>query len=260
MSEDANPYSSVQLVPFTRQTPVIIAFRLKGEEFLASAKSFVIDSAEKKVEAVAILGRMAALKTEAERARVAEVKPHNDWVLGVNSAFKSVLDPVLQADVLLRSGVLAYERQERDRAAAAANVARLAQEAADQAEAAMVRALEASEHAEVAEALDRAAEAERRAHQEAAVVALIGQVVPPPRTTVAVTGASSTTKRVWKYRITKWADIPRRYLLLDDSGINSAVRALTGLVDKDDEADVNSVRAAIPGLAIFLDDTLSVRS
>lgn len=142
------------------------------------------------------------------------------------AARKRLDDPLDQAERVVKPAMGSYvaeeERKRRE-------VERVAQEAARKAE----------EDARLAEA-----EAAERAgdHAEADAMIQAPVVVPPvvvPSSVPKVAGVASV--KVWKWRITNQALIPRQFFVLDETKINGVVRTMKNL-------------AQIPGIEVYPED------
>ena len=217
---------------------VVRDYRKRAEAVLADAKALAIADEEGKVDAVASLSGIARLKKEAEGRRDGLVRPHNDQVRVVNSVFRLVLAPVLEADELLRRKVREFDREQAaaaDRAQAAAEAAKVRSEALVE-EAGKAEA--AGETGAAAQLLDRAVQAETAAR--------VAEVTAPPAPSrvVRTDVGTASTRKVWKFEVTNKAQVPLDYLVVDDVAVRKAISAGVREID---------------GLRIFQDETLAVR-
>lgn len=219
--------------------PAVLDYRQRAVAVRDEANALVIDTAERKTEATAFLGRVARLQKDAEAKRTELVKPHNDYVKGVNDLFRQTLGPVFDADRTVRGKVLQFDVDQRRKAAAAAAQAereRLEAEALLQ----EAEKAETAGDARVAEGLLSTAVAREQAAKVAAV-----QAAPIAKTTRdADTGAAATVRKTWAFKVVDLAQVPRSYFVLDESLVREAIR--------------QGVRQ-IPGLEIFEQESLSVR-
>jgi uncharacterized membrane protein YqiK len=143
-------------------------------------------------------------------------------------------------------------RKEREKAEAEAHRQREIEEAARRKAEEARRAAEAANAAErakllrEAEAADRkaaaaSAKAENQAETAAAVVAPVVTVAP-----VAVKQSGESTVKIWKWKITDEAAIPREYLTPNISALDSIARGTKGTIK-------------IPGIEIYSEDTIRMR-
>jgi hypothetical protein len=217
---------------------VVLDYRARAEAILTDAKELQVVDEDTKVQAVEALSGVARVKREADAKRDDLVRPLNDRVRIINSVFRLVLAPVLEADGLLRGKVRDHDRE----------VARRAAEAAAEVEAAKVRAEALLTEAAKADAagetvaadqlFNRAVEAEKTAKTTAAAAP-----APPSRVVRTDLGTVSTRKR-WTFEVTDKATVPLEYLVVDDVAVRKKI--------------ADGVRE-IPGLRIYQEESLAVR-
>lgn len=115
---------------------------------LASAKDFIIDSADMAALAGDELGQIKRLQKDVEADRVSKVKPLNDAVKIINAGYKAPLDFLANAEDFIKSKLLSWDTEQRR----LANVARMAAEAAAAQERQRQAELEAQQRAQAEEA------------------------------------------------------------------------------------------------------------
>lgn len=143
----------------TIQTPDAGALNKSAENFLASARSIVIDSPEMYQTAVTELQQIKRKAKDLEEQRVGLVSPLNAVVKKINDMFRAPLEFLTQAESTIKRAMITYD-QEQERIAAEAR--RKAEEAAAR-ERARIQA-----EAAAAEARAKAEEDRLRAEAQAA--------------------------------------------------------------------------------------------
>lgn len=166
------------------QTPDAGALNKSAENFLASARSIVIDSPEMYQTAVTELQQIKRKSKDLEEQRVGLVAPLNAVVKKINDMFRAPLDFLTQAESTIKQAMITYDREQERRAveerrkaeeAAARERARIQAEAA--AAEAKAKAEEDRLRAEAQAAERKAAEAraeEERIRTEAEAAARAG--------------------------------------------------------------------------------------
>lgn len=181
---------------------------------------------------------------EAEDARTKITKPINDGLREINSRFKAMMQPLLDAEAEVKRKMVRFQEAEERRAreeAARKEAERQEQLRREQEEADRRRAAEAQEAADPT--LDRPDMPQ--IEQEPVYVPPPAPIQPEIRkTTYGQSGAAFTAKKVWDYELVDLAQVPVQFLSLDSTKVNQAVKA--GLRD-------------IPGLRIFEKTVASVR-
>jgi hypothetical protein len=163
-----------------------------------------------------------------EEERTTLVKPLNDTVKRINDRFKTILAPLAEAEVGVKSKMLAYQQEEN----------RKAEEARREAE------RKAREDAERI-AKEQASLAPNSPPPMVEVAAILPP--PPPQTTRGAFGSTSTLKKVWVYEvedIQKLAAARPDLVMVDAAKINGLIRGVGG---------------EIPGLKIYQKETIAVR-
>jgi leucyl aminopeptidase len=145
------------------------------------------------------LGVISLLKKGIEEKRQEYVRPINEHVKAVNAAFKTLTDPIEQADKITREKITAY-RAEVDRK-------RREAEAINQAKEELARREAALNHGEFT---------------------VDTTPVPVPEMqpkTVHAEAATLGTSKVWKYEVTDFKLLPDDYKLADLVKIGKVIRA-----------------------------------
>ena len=131
---------------------------------VARARAIEVSSPEQATDATAFLSEIKAAQTRSEKSRKFIVDPFNKQIRAINARFKDMVAPLNEADVLVRSKVLAYtQEQERIRAQEQARLDAERRAAEEQAEAERRRLAGEAQRAE-----QEAAEAEQRRQAEMA--------------------------------------------------------------------------------------------
>ncbi len=176
------------------------------------------------------------------------VKPLNDEVKAINDYAKSITSPVAQVEAHIKSELLGYERvleqkrreeQARLDAEKKAKEAELAQKAREEQER---KQMEEAFGVEEDDATQKRNELVSKAEQEREKAEL-------DRDTKAQQKAISQnkvsgTRKVWKFEITSSGEVPREYLMVNETMIRSAVN--------------NGIRE-IPGVRIYEDTQIALR-
>ena len=171
-------------------------------------------------------------------------RPHKDRALEAHRALcadeKKALDPALTDEAACKRLMLAYDNEQdrirRDEERTRQDQARRAEETRRLAEAAAMEteAVETSDQALLEQALELV---------EAPVVT---PAIPPvEKLTPKVTGISY--REVWKVRIVNASQIPREYLVVDESKIGQIARAMKGATK-------------IPGIVVYADKQVAAGS
>lgn len=207
---------------------------IQAEAFQTKADAMVVDTDEHVMAATNLLGYIKQSKDQFEGKRTDIVKPLNDRVREINSAFKDIMAPLDTANTTLKNKVVLYNReQERKRQEALAK------------------------QREEEEQLKRDEEAKQKAIDESllfgepvfeeVVIGIVEQPVLPPvpevKTMFKAQLGSTSMRKVWKFDVTDTAAVPKEYLVVDEKKIRAAVSAGT---------------RDIPGVHIYQDDTLRV--
>ncbi len=195
-------------------------FEVKAREIEETANSLVVDEAGS-VTATEILGQIASIKKRAEEVRKTLVKPLQDKVNEINARFKEALQPVVNADAVLRAKLQAFrEKQERERREAEERLRKLMEKEQKKAE----------------------KKAEKKG--EAPPPPPPMPVLPEPPRAIKTEAGTVFTKKVLKWRVVDFAKVPDEYKMIDDKAVNTAIKYGT---------------REIPGLEIYEVEELVVR-
>ena len=241
-------------------------YRGQADEILAWAKLVTITDNESLGVAVAKLGDIAKANREAETRRKSLTEAPNHWVKSVNETIKWVIAPLVEAEALVKLSVAAWQEAERrrvedERRRIEAEQRRLEEErrraqlaeetAKREAEAKAKATADAATLPEFYERMAEQDEAQRQAAQASDAVKAIDATAVPvvmpavPDRTVASGGTTATVRQHWTFEVTTLADVPRAFLRLDESKVREAI---------------NSGARAIPGLRIFPEANVAVRT
>jgi len=201
--------------------PFVYALRDKVLAFGNYALSLSIVSIENARSATEDLAISGSLKKALEEKRKEYTAPLNEHIKAINTAFKTISDPLEVADRLLRDKVIAWQKVQED-------IKRKAQE---------LTALEAAaavKRQEILESTGEIVEAPK-------VVAIFVPETDTSRVHAGLATAGAITN--WKWIEVNFAEVPNEYKMLDASKITKVVRA--------------GVRS-IPGLEIYPEKGLRV--
>jgi len=196
-------------------------------DLVVKAEQFKLTKPTEETEAYAVLGQLKSRITLVEKRRKDITQPLNTSMRQINALFKTLREPLVEADRILRSKIGMFRRKQE--AEAAKRQAVLEQKAAEaEAEAAKLaaRKRQTAGTIEKTEAL-----VERRDELEQKAEAVTAKV-----------GDAHVSKR-WTFRIESADDVPRDYLVVDTIKIRQAVRA--------GERD-------IPGVRIYQEESVRV--
>lgn len=206
-------------------TVEITPIRRAGKEIVDQAARAVVETQEEAGRMTDLLGFVKAQLRKAEDARKALVKPLNDHVKWINDQFKAATEDLRQADEVGRFKLGQYERER----------ARLAREEAE-------RRRKAEEERLLAEAEALAAQGDA----EEADKILEAEIPQAPKAapTRGDFGATTVSRKVWKFRLVDKMKVPEAYLVLNEPEVRHAIR--------------QGVRE-IPGLEIYEDTEIAIR-
>jgi hypothetical protein len=210
----------VDLVPSPPENDsTIILLTERGKRALDYAEQFVVFNQDNANKAVTDLSLVKGLKDKLEEKRKEYVSPLNERVKTINSFFKSVSEPILKADKILRDKILAFNAGvEKERKEAEAREAAKYQLAKEQA---------ATNFGEI-------------------TVDLSPEVIPEVVKTVRTSVGSATASGTWKYNIVDFSKVPDTYKVINTSVVNAFVRS-------------NKGKVKIPGIEQYFEPTLVVR-
>lgn len=198
---------------------------------IQKANELVVDAQDKLTLAADIIKFIKDKYKQAENERFAIVKPFNDGVKAINARFKTITDPLLKAESDLKQKMLTYQRQlERE-----------------------LREEEERKRKEVEQYAQDIAEKQKAEGDAAGAATLLNQLDKAMQKPVQIekvrgsTGALSTIKKNWTYRVTDIVafakDRPDMVQV-----IPTEVRKL-----------INAGARNVPGLEIYQEESLSIR-
>lgn len=168
----------------------------ESNQLVLQADTFTIETEAQLNEASELLRKIKTAYKTVEERRTFVVKPLNDQIRNINGWFKSITEPLVQAEDILKRKVLTF-RQEQERI-------RLAEQ----------KRLEE-------EAAKKQAEINKLAEQKGVEAPVLNV---PKLAELDKTVNTSTIKKVWTFEVTDLNLIPREYLVVDETKIRNAVR------------------------------------
>ena len=226
-------------------------YREAAARFRQEAEALAIGGDEALGLAITSLAAIAETNRAGEAHRKRLTATLNEHVKKINAVFHMVMDPLAEAERIVKRKIGDYQMEQRRKAEEAARLAelerrRLEAEALQRAEEAVRAAQAASEAATLPLFVERQeqAVATAGAAQEAAAKAAAPILTPaPPPKTVQVGGAKATVKSRWTFKLTDFQKVPRAFLVLNETAVRKALDA--------------GIRE-IPGLHIFEEPDVSV--
>ncbi len=202
--QEKTPQDTLALVEIVKMHPELdfqfIAYQKEAERILDYAKSHRVDSDIEIRTATNDLGIISGLKKGIEERRQLYVRPINEHIKAVNSAFKLLTDPIEQADKITRDKILTYRAEvERKRREA---------EAINQAKIDLAR---------------REAEFSGTGEITVDTTPVIIPAAPPAR--IQADTANAGTAKVWKFEVSDENLLPKEFMLPDLVKIGKVVRA-----------------------------------
>lgn len=185
--------------------------------------------------ATELLGQVKSRAKAIEALRVVIVQPLNDQVKKINNMFKSQIEPLEQIETTVKRAVVVFRQMQ-------AEIQRKEQEKLETERKAELQRLEQERLAaardnaplEVIDAL--------QAKQED--LELKPVTIAVPQATVRTSSGTMSAKKVWKFEVTDAIDVPREYLMVNETGIRRAI--MDGVRD-------------IPGVHIYQEESISIR-
>jgi hypothetical protein len=229
--------------------PDLEAVQTDTAAIVAQAEAVVVANDADLEVASRVLKDVATNKKSLEDRRDFFVRPLNDQVKNINTLFKTLAAPLLEADRVIRLKVTDYRtaqaeiarrEQERINAAARAEQERLNELARKEQE--RLDKIAAAQQAKANKA------AEKKGIEAPVIVApvVVAETVaapvviaPPP-----VTVGNVTTRKVWKFKVVNAALVPREFLYVDERMIREAIAAGT---------------REIAGVSIYQEEQIAVR-
>ena len=181
-----------------RQDAIVIGFYDEAKKLLDYANARVIMSLDDAKLAADDLSMIAKLKKAMESKRKDYLQPFQDHVKEVNEIYKTLMQPIETADMVTRSKVLSFQREQAELKAKQEEINRLRMEAATK-------------------------EAELNNGEIKESVNIIDVVTVP--THVYADNSTLGTSKVWKFEVEDLTKIPLEYLIPDMVKIGKVVRA-----------------------------------
>ena len=181
-----------------KQDQSVLALYNEATKLLDYANARVIANLEDTKLATNDLSLIAKLKKAMEAKRKDYLQPFQEHVQEVNNAYKTLMAPVEQADMITRQKVMAYQREQARIAAEQEEINRLRMEAA-QKEAAL-------NNGEIKEAVN------------------LVEVIATPKKVVTDMGILGTSGS-WKVEVDDITKLPAEYLIADTVKLGKVVRA-----------------------------------
>lgn len=208
--------------------PEVRELTVEAGQLVALAGGYAVANPEQYVQAGDALKRVKGAKDRLEKLRKSFTQPLDQAKKAIMDFFRAPSDQLDQAESRIKRAMIGYsEEQERIR--------REEQRKADEkAERERQKLARQAEEARLAGKTERAETLDLR---QAAVVAPIVQREAPKV-------AGTALREVWKFDITNEMDIPRGFLIVDESKIRKVVQAMKG--------DTN-----IPGVRVYSEKQLA---
>ena len=229
--------------------PVLAQDQIERAQRLAD---LVIATSDQELAAISGLTFIQSILRNLERSRKEQVTPLNDEVGLINNSFKILNEPFKQAEIHLKGALLNWRQAETKRIydeqfrVLTENVER--ERKAREAEELVRQQAEEEALKEAAAAGLNEAEAKEWAEEvvnNVPAVQFTQEQVPVAQpTTVKGTLGSATLRTTWDFEVKDETQVPRAYLMVDESKIRIAVRA--GIRD-------------VPGIKIFQIQSISGR-
>ena len=181
-----------------RQDAIVLGFYDEAKKLLDYANARVIMSLDDAKLAADDLSMIAKLKKAMESKRKDYLQPFQDHVKEVNEIYKVLMQPIEIADMVTRSKVLSFQREQAELKAKQEEINRLRMEAATK-------------------------EAELNNGEIKESVNIIDVVTVP--THVYADNGTLGTSKVWKFEVEDLTKIPLEYLIPDMVKIGKVVRA-----------------------------------
>jgi len=182
---------------------VVKAFYEEALNLELSATDRIILSLADMAAATETLTMIQALKRAMEGKRKEYVSPLQNHVKAVNDTFKGLMEPVEEADRILRGKMLAFQEAEMKKRIEQERINRLRREAAE-AEAALK-------------------------DEPVEPVELIKPDLPLP-SRVVTEGGTTGTRTIRKWRVLDIRQVPAEYLIVDNGRVTKAVKAGIGAI------------------------------
>lgn len=215
-----------------------MAGHLKGsaQDMANWVKALQITDGNSLLQANAALASVTRLQRSAEERRLFFVKPLKEHVKRIDTLFRAIVEPLEEANGLLRDKIVAYREQLRKAAEAAQ---RKQVEAIVEAEQLKTEAQLAAEEGAKNEA--RMLRQDAQAAEEKALQ--LASAATGPSRLMTTGGTTVAARKRWTFQVIDAAAVPREYLGVNESALRKAVQS--GLRE-------------IPGVHIFETEVLAV--
>lgn len=200
MTEQATGYSQ----EMTNAESEAMKLQVQVTDLETRSGEIVISSETELGYASVILSNIVTTKKAIEDRRVFLVKPLNDHVSRINAMFKEIATPLIHQETTLKNKIRDY-RAEVERKKREEELEQRRQEAARE-----------KERQEAAAAEIPVTIPEPEAEPSRAVSF---QAASQPKTV-----GSMTARKVWKFEVTDAAQVPREFLIVNETAIREAVR------------------------------------
>lgn len=226
-----NTATAEQELPPELATEEVTELTTRSTELAESYDDFTVNSAEEYATGAEHLTGIKTAQKEVEAKRTKITQPLVQAQRAANDFFRPYAERLKKAESAIKRGLTIWKNAQD-------KIARDAQREADRI------AREEREESERLAKLARDAGRNTRAQQHEEKAA---ETVAPIVTSQAPKAAGISYRTVWKFRITDEAQIPRKFLNVDETKIRKVVKAL--------EAD-----ADIPGVEIYSEKEIAARS
>lgn len=174
-------------------------YQRQAQEILAHAKTEIVSNDAEMRAATNDLGVISLLKKGIEEKRQEYVKPLNEHVKAVNTTFKTLSEPIEEADKIIRGVIGKYRTEQARRAAEAEEINRQKQELARR---------------------------EAALNQGEITIDTTPVVVPAaPAAHVRAEAGTLGTAKTWRFEVEDFTKLPDEYKLPDPIKIGKVVRA-----------------------------------
>ena len=206
----------IKINPEVDEAFIILAGEAQG--LLKYATARVIQSNADLGSAVDDLSILVSTMKTVEEKRQEWVHPVNEHVKAINAAFKTITQPLEEANSLTRTKINVWRQEQERRRREQEEINRLRQEAAEREAALQQKPVEPVQLVEVA---------------------------PAPVKRVHTGMGSMGTASLPKFRVVDFKQLPDEYKMADEKKIGQVVRATKGKI-------------SIPGVEVYFEDSLRV--
>lgn len=191
---------TVRIKPLTYQNIQTIMTGIK--DLVENATAFVVDSEETVETATITLNSIATLKRAATTGRKDFLEPLRNIINDINLDFKLLMDPIEEADGILRQKVTDYRIEQQNKKQEADAIAR---------EERMIAERKAALNGEPAPVLPVVLQAK-------------------PKTFTRTETGSSGLMQIAKWEVEDLSKVPREYLMIDAGKVGKAVKSSKGSI------------------------------